>query len=244
MFKCNTCSKSFAKKSLIRAHIIRMHSSKEKEHLCQYCPKLFKTLGDLLKHERTHKKEKNFVCEYCAHSCTNNSDLSRHIKTQHVKDPKLHECNECKKKFKDKSNLAQHEKICGKDVVKEFRCDFEGCGQSFFRQSNLTQHLNRHSQPKNIKCLVCSMKFKTEKDLNRHKKETHLGMVYECQKCMKTFKRKYLLKNHMTTKHSDLAKEPCSSENTEERKICNFCNIKFSDGDRLLEHELLCKKKK
>lgn len=98
---CVTCDKSFANRTELQKHVIVhsvVHSSKyrilpkefarssklfktlngQKQFCCSECPKMFKTKGDMLRHEIIHTGQKPFSCSVCNLSFNRKDKLTRH----------------------------------------------------------------------------------------------------------------------------------------------------------------------
>ena len=104
-----------------------------------------------------------FICEPCSFRCNNKKDFNRHLNTtKHIKGinrvngiktekNKIYKCDKCNKKYKHKSGLYRHKKICknnegvlaklAKKLAKvshqKFRCE---CGKSYKHASSLSKH--------------------------------------------------------------------------------------------------------
>lgn len=57
-FRCDTCSKQFARQSVLTTHISRVHL-KEKKHGCQICKKAFATKSDRDRHGLVHQSSRS-----------------------------------------------------------------------------------------------------------------------------------------------------------------------------------------
>lgn len=98
---CVTCDKSFANRTELQNHVIVhsvVHSSRyrilpkefsrsskhfkalngQKQFCCSECPKMFKTKGDLHRHEIIHTGQKPFSCSVCNLSFNRKDKLTRH----------------------------------------------------------------------------------------------------------------------------------------------------------------------
>ena len=76
---------------------------------CQFCPKEFKNVSELRKHERVHTGDRPFKCDVCGMSFSQAGNLCAHKRT-HTGD-RPHKCNKCGRSFKRSSNLRRHERI-------------------------------------------------------------------------------------------------------------------------------------
>ena len=107
-----------------------------------------------------------FFCEPCSFRCNNKKDFNRHLNTtKHKKGiigvngiktekNKIYKCNICNKKYKHKSGLYRHKKICKSDdgqlaeLAKKlakvshthFHCE---CGKSYKHASSLSKHKSK-----------------------------------------------------------------------------------------------------
>jgi len=107
-----------------------------------------------------------FFCDPCSFRCNNKKDFNRHLNTtKHKKGilgvngiksekNKIYKCNICNKKYKHKSGLYRHKKICKIDdgmLVKlakklakvshaNFHCE---CGKSYKHASSLSKHKSK-----------------------------------------------------------------------------------------------------
>lgn len=161
-FVCDVCSKCFATRQSIYAHIQRHIGQKV---LCNICGKCFSNRNNLTKHHKTvHLKEKNyqcptcekrydssyrlrihqnahqgirlFACPLCPQSFITSSALSRHKKTVH-KQGELYECNVCFRKFNVAYNMRAH--MVTHTGIKPHICQY--CKADFHRKHKLVAHL-------------------------------------------------------------------------------------------------------
>ena len=82
-----------------------------------------------------------------------------------------------------------------------FKCEF--CNLVVKNKQNLNRHVkNIHgNNEKNIGCLQCKSKFKTEERLRNHYKLYHLDEKLECSICHAKVIAKFGLNRHMKTQH-------------------------------------------
>jgi hypothetical protein len=107
-----------------------------------------------------------FFCEPCSFRCNNKKDFNRHLNTtKHKKGVlgvngikseknKIYKCNICNKKYKHKSGLYRHKKICkiddgmlaklAKKLAKVSHANFHcECGKSYKHASSLSKHKSK-----------------------------------------------------------------------------------------------------
>jgi hypothetical protein len=107
-----------------------------------------------------------FFCEPCSFRCNNKKDFNRHLNTtKHKKGilgvngiksekDKIYKCNICNKKYKHKSGLYRHKKICkidddmlaklAKKLAKVSHANFHcECGKSYKHASSLSKHKSK-----------------------------------------------------------------------------------------------------
>jgi len=61
--------------------------------------------------EQSKTKPKIYRCEYCKYTCVSISDYNKHLKTLKHTEKQTYNC-ECGKKYKYKSGLSRHKKLC------------------------------------------------------------------------------------------------------------------------------------
>lgn len=77
-----------------------------KKHMCEYCPKSFKTKLSKKVHVRSHTNERPFVCTECGKSFKTYSAINNH-RAAHSKDKKF-QCVECNYRTTTNANLKIH----------------------------------------------------------------------------------------------------------------------------------------
>ncbi|XP_045716905.1 zinc finger protein 41 homolog [Phyllostomus hastatus] len=96
---------------------------------------------------------------------------------------KPHECGECGRVFRHKTDHARHQRVHTGE--KPFQC--AQCGKSFRHSSDVTKHRRVHTGEKPFTCGACGRAFNCGSNLLKHQK-THTGeKPYGCEECGKTF---------------------------------------------------------
>lgn len=109
-----------------------------------------------------------------------------------------YECEQCGKRFKQRSHRWQHYKV--HIGIKEHRCDL--CGADFMYRSTLTAHLRfKHGGEKPYQCTVCQKAFSYSSHLSVHMQRHYDERPLTCPICYKQYAAYYIV-NHMKT-HSD-----------------------------------------
>ncbi|XP_049824031.1 zinc finger protein Xfin-like isoform X2 [Aethina tumida] len=100
---CNICNQKFSKVSLFRQH---MKNHSEKNNICPYCSKSFRTPLRLNVHMNYHMNIRNYQCGICAKKFVTSHMLKRHQLVHVTQKP--YGCNYCEKKFKTSMLCKQH----------------------------------------------------------------------------------------------------------------------------------------
>ena len=170
--------------------------------------------------------------------------------------PIVHQCQDCSKVFRTKSNLNQHRNIVHQNV--RHVCD--KCGKSFthsgYRYHKLTAHRSEdlessssdegskssiEEQIKKFECEKCGKRFAQNSLLRKHVSAVHeqtndkTGGVrkFQCPYCPSQFKRKDHVDRHITHLHSivpDAKLFECNHPN---------CGKRFQSAGRLQQHSKL-----
>ena len=82
-FRCPVCTKAFAVRSGLAAHM-RVHND-ERPFACPHpgCNRRFRQKMHMNRHTRVHTKEQPFVCNVCKRAFSQISSMKRHMHTMH-----------------------------------------------------------------------------------------------------------------------------------------------------------------
>ncbi|XP_055587672.1 fez family zinc finger protein erm-like [Uranotaenia lowii] len=107
-----------------------------------------------------------------------------------------HYCLPCKKNFRSKGGLVQHNRYVHPETARLHRC--EECGKKFETLEKLTNHSARHKQGKDFKCGLCEKDFNHMCDLRRHYVSIHERgeKLFRCRFCGKCFGRQDHCRKH------------------------------------------------
>ena len=130
--------------------------------------------------------------------CHYKSKVKRNLETHKLihKNAKQFKCNECNKKFNQSSGLKKHNSLIHSNERK-YKCN--ECNKRFNRKYYLKSHRLIHSNERQFVCdwSQCGQRFKTNSNLNRHKRIVHLKeRPFECNECQKKFFYKTDLEIH------------------------------------------------
>ena len=108
-FVCDYCDHKCFYKCNMEKHVESVHEGiKPKEsEACQICHKTFSDAQGLKRHAMVHQVEKNeqLECDICKRKYTGKTNLSQHKRDAHGG---THDCPQCLKTFKKKSNMTAH----------------------------------------------------------------------------------------------------------------------------------------
>lgn len=196
---CQFCLKYFEEPQSFYAHR-NLHLGDECPFLCLVCGKTFLTAN--LRNLHYLEGHGKYTCQKCKKNYTSEVKLNMHIK--HCTFGQTLQCKICNKTFANKRNLRDHTKIFHEEQIKEeskyhFPCP--ECDKVFYKKSNLTSHMLRHSDVTPFICgvLNCGKGFKREKTLIKHFQLIHEGIKDEflCVHCGQQFMSQTGLRTHI-----------------------------------------------
>lgn len=161
-FSCELCDMRFKKKNLLSTHMYQ-HTG-IKAFSCEKCSESFVSLYLKKRHMRNHIKM--YTCQQCGVEFNHWSKYQKHLKTDHQKYEYI--CNECGRSFKQRCHLVRHIKRHTDTTPRTFTCQYENCGRSYSRNSNLKQHIFVKHMDVLHECMLCHARLSTKAKLNYH----------------------------------------------------------------------------
>ena len=114
---------------------------------CPKCGVLIKHATHYYRHLKGCGTTANRVqCSHCPKTYSRKDKLREHIKKQHPETISLPQygCGICEKKFRYEMAFKQHQKSCGIDKPRPFKCNT--CGKCFTRKATLEDHQRIHQK--------------------------------------------------------------------------------------------------
>ncbi|XP_058442910.1 zinc finger protein 26-like [Malaya genurostris] len=91
--------------------------------------------------------------------------------------------------------------------VRPYKCDYEGCGRTYFSHNDIRTHIRRHEVTYHV-CEICGRNIKGVEWFRRHVKTHTECPQFTCEVCGSKFRRKAQLQTHMVT-HTGLTPHEC-----------------------------------
>ncbi|KAK8382304.1 hypothetical protein O3P69_015324 [Scylla paramamosain] len=101
---CDVCNKRFAQKFEVAVHKIK-HTG-ERPHQCNVCGKPFRSKVNLLHHKMRHTGEYPFLCSICNKGFSTQLQLERHVTMHTGSHP--YKCSICQRGYTQRTNLMKH----------------------------------------------------------------------------------------------------------------------------------------
>ncbi|XP_037827362.1 zinc finger protein 888-like isoform X2 [Lucilia sericata] len=192
------------------------------KYFCTICKKIFNLKSSLDGHLfRYHQiGDLSFKCDECGKKFSQKTILQQHVQRMHAS--RKYRCEFCDKLFATKSEQNFHTRIHTDE--KPHVCEF--CGKSFRIKTQLGYHVTAvHTKIRAHKCTMCPKDFLTKRDLTDHIK-AHLNIRDKiCETCGKGFSNNHSFRRHRQI-HSDI-----------KRYECKLCDEKFNQLISLHRHK-------
>eukprot|EP01083_Nonionella_stella_P213177 769078_1 len=183
---CGYCSKTFRKRHQLLSHE-HSHTNGPLPFPCTApgCTLRFKLLQSRTRHfKREHRSKPaapTFICalpgcEDVKLDCY--EALRTHNDSSHP-DLKVYVCPVCGKHFQFDAWLKKHVAVHSAPVSdrKTFTCEFDGCGRSYTKKSNLNAHVRSVHSSSQFVCGIdgCAESYSLKQALRRHQERVHIN---------------------------------------------------------------------
>ena len=162
----------YGQSKLVKRHMMMHKGKQESSYVCPECGKTFKNRGSLGPHMALHTGVKSIHCDECDQSFFTTSALLGHKMRTHDENQEVI-CPECGKRCSNKYTLKRH--MIRHTGERPYKCEFEGCGKSFFDSQVLKNHERIHLDLKEFQCSLCPKAFRQSYALVIHMKR-HNGV--------------------------------------------------------------------
>ncbi|KAG6461163.1 zinc finger imprinted 3-like [Manduca sexta] len=205
-----------------KLHLNSNENNLESE-ICYICAKLCKTPKALKVHLNSHEDK---TCPYCQKVLKSNSYFNKHVQghiTNVKKKRKIihYYCDVCPYKTINKRDLKCHNYKAHLHI-RPYQC--ENCPKSFYKKSNLTEHLLIHDRSKRFICELCGIHFSVKRSLIQHLMLHEGRRDYECKFCKRKFVSNSRKNEHIKRSHSN----KCHN--------CPYCSKKFAIRKDKINH--------
>ncbi|XP_026726893.1 zinc finger protein 883-like [Trichoplusia ni] len=240
--KCEHCSKTYSKQSILNNHIETAHTFK-----CASCKKQFSSKQELHTHQIIHKNEKDkppYQCHECGESIESIDMCEYHIDEHcssvytcpvcgHTADTKLDAATHLTQHFgeslsADDISAPKLAEDCSIDILGGVLCNY--CDELFKNRIEFDTHFAIEHEDKELvySCNICGKQYDKYHLFGNHCYYHIAKDRFECTDCGKTFPRLSLLVLHTEAFHSlGSSAKPFS---------CGECGYGCASARRLAEH--------
>ncbi|CAG2104386.1 unnamed protein product [Medioppia subpectinata] len=149
---------------------------------CHLCDRRFATPKPLEVHVRLHSGLKEHVCPHCSKAYGPRKSLMAHMQRSHSDSVYVCEVDDCGKQFASEPQLRQHRlRVHDTTYVRPVACIWVGCDRRFETNSQMEDHLNKHTGERFHKCQQCGHSFTTKADLYSHVSNQHKDRPFACE---------------------------------------------------------------
>jgi len=113
-----------------------------------------------------HDIREGTTCPNCKKQFKDRSNLIKHVRTHSGEMP--YECNQCGKAFRHTTTLKAH--LNTHKDTNPWVCSFPDCNKSFSNQPNLKRHIRTHTGEKPFTCSFCGKAFSQSSNCKQHEK--------------------------------------------------------------------------
>ncbi|XP_028169959.1 zinc finger protein 37-like isoform X3 [Ostrinia furnacalis] len=209
---CEECGKVFSSKKTYRYHLNVLHKGQNR-YPCPRCGKVYQWKSNLGRHLRTHKARDSgeLYCATCDKRFASVATYRQHLRVsrRHVPESDFSfTCNECGKKFVNKTRLRDHVDWEHLHNIK-FRCQL--CNKPFKCHTSLYVHMqnvHRNKQKENL-CHICGKSYQNAAKLKYHIVAMHTSETpYQCAHCAAAFGWYSSLYRHVREVHYKMKLQP------------------------------------
>ena len=233
LYECSTCGKTFASKSVLQNHVIRVHCGLKpvKNYKCSHCHLAFEQHGRLQRHVKTvHYGIRDHQCDYCHMAFKANNKLHEHIKVVHY--GIRYHCIHCEGTYVDRWKLKTHlisiHKMCD-PKLSEILDQSDDIVKGIFdkRKGEFDSEGAKKKQAQVIEDNLLKNKFSIKKELRvvlrRLSRTLHFKKIVNCPRCHKSVHRGSL-QRHIKMVHLGM------------RHQCKLCETRFKQSCDLKMH--------
>ncbi|XP_058828375.1 zinc finger protein 208-like [Topomyia yanbarensis] len=171
--QCPHCSKFLASKSVLNAHIVKVHSDLDRRMICDTCGREFLSQVCYEHHVKKHLGikvvEEKLKCDVCDKWFIGKRGLQRHIRFMHYESEQTHICDVCNGQYPNSRALRIHKSTV--HVEAAFGCEI--CGKKFKQAISLKEHRANHTGEALYSCDFCEAKMNYNGNLYSHLKKYH-----------------------------------------------------------------------
>eukprot|EP01083_Nonionella_stella_P079113 216829_1 len=145
-------------------------------------------------------------------------------------------CRQCFQIFGDRQRLVSHQKTknhrkhieYNHATIRIFKCDYNGCNESFYHSWRLNKHRKLHNKPYMCSVHGCLKSFGDRRNLAIHRRIHNDQRCEKCTFCDKSFKDPSTLRHHIKYLHNN--------GQIQKPFICRRCHKAFSKRSSLRNH--------